>query len=436
MPTSTLDKKITIAHVSSNFERQPLAKPFGFKGGYMKEVWQTVAGMQSASGSHSIGLGTQNVLWSDASVFASHSENGGNALMYAMTEHALQMVKGQSFTSPIALLEQMLEEVFAYGKKVTQNERLRKTFALNALVSVDNAAWLLYAFEHSLQDFDTMIPDAYRPALAHHHPKVISVPAFSYATPVSEMNALAEEGYFLMKLKLGHPGSQGEMLQKDMDKLTEIHQVIGKRKTPHTQDGHIPYYLDLNGRYETKDALLKLLDHARKIGAFDRIIVVEEPFPEENETEVGEVGVLVAADESAHTDEDTLKRIEMGYGAIALKPIAKTLSMTLKMAKVAQEKNIPCFCADLTVNPILVDWNKNVAARLAALPGFEGMGLMENNGHQNYQHWEQMMDYHPMAGAPWTQSKEGVFELTQDFYQHSGGIFKLSEHYQQLCKVT
>ena len=53
----------------------------------------------------------------------------------------------------------------------------------------------------------------------------------------------------------------------------------------------------------------------------------------------------------------------MGYQAIALKAIAKTLSMTLKIAKVAHDHNVPCFCADLTVNPILVEWNRAVAAQ-------------------------------------------------------------------------
>ena len=79
MPTT----EITIAAVNSNFEREPLIRPFGFKGGYMTEIWQTVALLRSASGTRKIGLGTQSVLWSDAQVFAAHSESGGNALMFA-----------------------------------------------------------------------------------------------------------------------------------------------------------------------------------------------------------------------------------------------------------------------------------------------------------------------------------------------------------------
>ena len=427
-------KEITLDQVSTNFEREPLATPYGFKGGYMTTVWQAVTRLQDTSGTHSIGLGTQNVLWSDARVFVDHSENGGNALMYAITERATQLVKGQTFTSPIELQERIFDEVYAYGQQITNNPKLRKTFALNALVAVDNAAWLLYAAENDLRQFDEMIPEAYRPALSHRHPKVVSIPSFSFATPVEQMKQLADEGYFFMKIKFGHPGTQREMIEKDKAKLTQIHRAIGSGTTAYTADGKIPYYLDMNGRYESKDTLLELLDHARSIGAFDQIVVVEEPFPQEYEAPVDDVGVRVVADESAHTDGDVLTRIQMGYRGIALKPIAKTLSMTLKMAKVAHENNIPCLCADLTVNPILVDWNKNIAARLAPVPGFEAAGLMENNGHQNYRNWSKMLSYHPYPNASWVTARDGVFPLDDDFYQKSGGIYAPSAHYEQLFR--
>ncbi|MEZ4829862.1 MAG: hypothetical protein R3C61_26810 [Bacteroidia bacterium] len=57
-----------------------------------------------------------------------------------MTERALQMLKGQTFTDPMKLLDELLPEVLAYGKTITRNPDLRTTFALNALVAVDNAA--------------------------------------------------------------------------------------------------------------------------------------------------------------------------------------------------------------------------------------------------------------------------------------------------------
>jgi len=423
---------ITVSRVGANFEREPLIRPFGFKGGYMSEIWQTVARLESASGRRGTGLGTQNVLWSDAAVFAAHSESGGNALMFALTEWALQQIKGQSFASPVELLDAIWRDVLAYGKKITGHAGLRETFALNALVGVDNAAWLLFAAEHGIAAFDDLIPAAYRPALAHRHARVASIPLMAYNIPVDEMKAAVDQGCFFMKIKIGQPGTQAEMLAKDKARLTEIHRAIGHATTPYTQNGKLPYYFDANGRYESKDALLQLLDHAKAIGAFEQIALIEEPFPEELEIDIRDIPTRVAADESAHTDRDALKRIQMGYSAIALKPIAKTLSMSLKIAQVAHEHGVPCFCADLTVNPILVEWNKAVAARLAPFPGL-GLGLLETNGHQNYRHWETMRAHHPLLPqAPWAQTQRGVFELGADYYAQSGGIFAASPHYDSM----
>jgi L-alanine-DL-glutamate epimerase-like enolase superfamily enzyme len=425
-------KKITISAVSSNFEREPLIRPFGFKGGYMREIWQSVSWLQSQSGAHSIGLCTQSVLWSDASVFASHSESGGNSLMYAITEKAMQMVKGQTFVSPVDLLDNILPEVYAYGQKVTSNQNLRKTFALNALVGLDNAAWLLFAKENSITTFDGLIPREYRPALASQHKKVAAIPLMAYTIPINEIKSATDEGYFFMKIKIGQPGTQEEMLDKDMARLSEIHKAIGNVATSHTKSGKLPYYFDANGRYEKKETLLKLLDHARKIGAFDQIAIIEEPFPEEMEIDVSDIPVRLASDESAHTAEDAIKRIDMGYKAIALKAIAKTLSMTMKIAQVAHERHIPCFCADLTVNPVLVEWNRNVAARLAPFPGIGELGLLESNGHQNYSNWDKMMNYHPLKDASWVKAKNGIYETGPDYYKTGGGIFDPMPHYEAM----
>ncbi len=422
---------ITIARVGSNFEREPLVRPFGFKGGYQSEIWQSAVRIESAAGRAGLGLGTQGVLWSDAHVFAGHSESGGNALMYAVTEHAAQLLKGRSFTDPVALLEEIRHEVYAYAKKITEHPGLRETFALNALVGVDFAAWQLYAAERGITTFDDLIPAAYRPALAARHARVASIPLMAYAVPIAELQAAVEAGYFFMKIKIGQPGTQAEMLEKDKARLSAIHAAIGQTRTPCTASGKLPYYLDANGRYESKDALQRLLDHARAIGAFDQIALVEEPFPEELEVDIRDIPARVAADESAHTDADALKRIQMGYTAIALKPIAKTFSMSLKIARLAHERGVPCFCADLTVNPLLVEWNKAVAARLAPFPGL-GLGLVETNGHQNYRHWERMRSYHPAPDAPWARTQRGVFELDADYYARSGGIFDPVPHYEAM----
>jgi len=104
--------KIRIKNVTANFEREPLT-PYHFKGSFVTELWQSVARLKSESGFTKIGLGTQSVLWSDSKVFAAHSESGGNALMYAMSERALQMMKWNSFANPIELLDTILPEVYA-----------------------------------------------------------------------------------------------------------------------------------------------------------------------------------------------------------------------------------------------------------------------------------------------------------------------------------
>ena len=289
----------------------------------------------------------------------------------------------------------------------------------------------LYAAENGITSFDDLIPPAYRPALAARHARVACIPLMAYAVPVEEIRGAVDDGFFFMKIKIGQPGTQAEMLEKDKARLTAIHAAIGGARTPWTANGRLPYYFDANGRYESKDTLLRLLDHARAIGAFDQIALLEEPFPEELEIDIRDIPVRVAADESAHTDADALRRIEMGYTAIALKPIAKTFSMSLKIARLAHERGVPCFCADLTVNPVLVEWNKAVAARLAPFPGL-GLGLLETNGHQNYRNWEAMRAHLPAPEAPWTRPQRGVFELDADYYARSGGVLAPLPHHEKL----
>lgn len=426
---------IHIKTTTCNFEREPLIAPFGFKGRYLTELWQTVALMESRDGAVGLGLGTQSVLWSDARVFGENSEAAANSLMYLLTAHALKLAETMSFETPFELLDALLPEVHEYGRRVTSNPDLRLTFALNALVAVDNAAWQLYCAGHRVTGFDDMLPPDIRPVLGARHSSIGCIPLMTYGVGLPDIVKEAQNGHFLLKIKIGSDpdkdGDQEKMLAWDIARLTSIHAELKDLHTPHTDSGRILYYLDANGGYDSKDRLMRLLDAAGKIGALDRIVLLEEPFPEEVELDVSDIPARLAADESAHSDEDALKRIQMGYRAIALKPIAKTMSMSLRMAKLAAERNVPCFCADLTVNPILVDWNKNVAARLAPLPGVK-IGVVESNGAQNYRNWETMKSYHPCAGAPWIDPVDGVFDLNEDFYSRSGGILEISEHYRAL----
>ncbi|MBR3922577.1 MAG: hypothetical protein IKJ45_05655, partial [Kiritimatiellae bacterium] len=45
-------KSITIAKTGCGFEREPMVRPFGFKGGFLTEEWIVSAYVRSTSGKH------------------------------------------------------------------------------------------------------------------------------------------------------------------------------------------------------------------------------------------------------------------------------------------------------------------------------------------------------------------------------------------------
>jgi hypothetical protein len=413
---------MTVTDVDLQITREPLTKPFGFKGNYFTEKWICRADLEDTSGFRASGLGGLAVLWSDGEVFKAHSEVGGNILMAAMLEYALQQAKKPPFETPMDLLDRVLPEVHEFGRMVTKKPDLRKTFALNSLVALDNAAWMLYANNLHTNSFDDIIPANYRSAFTCRHSRLESVPLISYGRDIEEVVRLADGGTFFFKIKIGAPGNPQEMLQADKDRLKEIHLAIGDRQTEYTDDGHIRYYLDANGRYPSIEYLSDLLDFTRTIGMFDQIAILEEPLPEENPQPVGDLGITVAVDESIEGPSDLERKYQLGYRAAALKPAGKTLSMTLRIAQAAADRNMQMYVADSTCPPLLVDWNKNVAARLPALPGIK-LGLMESNGAQNYCNWDKLMSEHPSRDGAWLQPAEGVFTLDEEFYHTSGGIF-------------
>lgn len=419
---------IHVTTSGSNFEREPLVRPFGFKGNYLTELWQVAVRLQAASGAVGTGLATQSVLYGDAELFAAHPEAGGNALLYVLTNKALELIRSTPFRNPPELLEAVLPPLTDAAVQLT-GRAVNPNFILNALVAPDNAAWLLYAAEHGITSFDGMLPDEFRPALRHRNSRIAILYQVSYNMPVADIVAAAREGFFVFKIKTGHPGTQEDMLRLDMERLSAIHTALKDLRTPHTANGKLVYTMDANARYEKKETLLRYLDHARKIGAFDQVLLYEEPLAESNTEYVGDAGVRIAADDSLHTLHDVQMRLEQGYGALVLKGIAKTLSLSLAMAKLADERHVPCLCSDLTVNPILVNWHKNLAARLAPFPGI-GMGLMETNGDANYCNWPAMKAYAPYWSAP----QQGVFHLDEAFYQRSGGIFEPAAHYEKMFR--
>ena len=138
--------------------------------------------------------------------------------------------------------------------------------------------------------------------------------------------------------------------------------------------------------------------------------------------------VRVTGDESAHSAQDVARLTgKMGYGAIALKPIAKTLSVSLEMARQAMRNGAVCFCADLTVPPVMLDWNMSMASRLPLLPGMK-VGVVESNGSQNYPEWKRLDGLCPVPDAPWRTPEAGVFHLGERFFSDSG-ILRIPDAY-------
>ncbi|MFA6913318.1 MAG: hypothetical protein WCQ61_09420, partial [Proteiniphilum sp.] len=83
-------------------------------------------------------------------------------------------------------------------------------------------------------------------------------------------------------------------------------------------------------------------------------------------------------------------------------------------------------------NPVLVEWNKNVASRLKTFPGLEQIGLMESNGHQNYVNWQSMEQRTPFFTEPWHKVKGGFYHTSDQFYKQGGGIFDPIPYYEKM----
>lgn len=351
--------------------------------------------------------------------------------MYAVTEYALKKIEGKSFKTPFEAFDEIFLSVYKYAVDITGLEKLSKTFVLNALVAVDFAMWQLFMKENKKTFND--ISSFYNQKQSF----LANIPLITYSTSIDEVIELAKNNTPLLKIKIGSDpnknGSIEEMLCWDKNRVLQIHTAVEKIKTTHTQTGNILYYLDANGRYDTKETLLELLDFLKEKGILERVILLEEPFSEENKTDVKDLPITIAADESAHGMEELEERFRLGYKALTLKPIAKGLTMSVRMAEFARKNNMACFCADLTVNPLMVSWNQCVAARLSALEGM-CVGVVESNGAQNYVNWEELKKYHPMYGSSFIEEENGGYILDEEFYENDGGILKISEYYDKLSE--
>lgn len=419
--------KIAIEQAACAYEPELFKTAFGFKGNKLTGVWQTVVALWDGQ-ELGLGLGVQSVLWSDSAVFAAYGEEKSNELMFQITGYAVRMLRGTIFSEPTQILDFVFEPCYAYAKEITGMD-VTETFVLNALVPLDMAAWQLWARKTNAPDFEEVFKGTNRCE------QLANIPLITYGVPVETVVEMAKQGTCLFKIKLGcDPDGDGDpekMLRWDKERAGAIHRALRDIPTPHTETGHILYYFDANGRYDTKERLKDLTDFLKQERIADRTVLFEEPFAPDNEVFVGDLGIPFAADESAHSLKDVQRRIALGYKAVTLKPIAKTLTVTMRMAQAAKKSGVSCFCADLTVNPLMVEWNKNFAARLDLLPGMK-IGVVESNGAQNYIRWEEMKCYIARAG---TESDAAIYTLDREFYDRAGGLFEISEHYLDLIRT-
>ncbi len=416
--------KIKEAHLA--YEKEKFKASFGFKGSKLTGVWQTAVRLSDGA-NIGLGLGVQSVLWSDSRVFSAYGEEDSNRLMLKVTEFAVNMVKGMDFSDPRELLYTVLPEAYKYAKEAVSKD-VSKTFVLNALVPIDLAAWMLYQKEKGFISFDSIYKGTKKAET------LANIPLITYSTPIADVVEMSKNGTGIFKVKLGADpegdGDLNKMLSWDKARIKSIHNALKEFYTPYTEKGSPVYYFDFNGRYDTKDRLISLIEFMDKEDVIKSTVLLEEPFDEKNKVYLGDIPLSFAADESVHSVEDVKERISLGYNTVTLKPIAKTLTMSIDMADYAINKGAQCFCADLTVNPVMVEWNKNFAARLPFIKGMK-TGIIESNGAQNYVNWDKMLTYLNYKDNGFGSS---CFTLDDEFYSSNGGIFEISKHYNDLFK--
>lgn len=429
-------KQIKIEDVSLSLIREKLKKPFGFKGRHIEELWQSVCAIKTGDFT-AVCPATQSVLWSDGNVFEAHTPDESNTLMYNTTRYALELIKGRTFITPDLLIDSLLAPLRDYADTVCKR-KVKTTFLLNSLVGVDIALWSLYARENGINSFDGIIPDYARDALSCRHDRLAHIPLISYNVTDKEIKKILDAKTGILKIKIGncvdktsHERDMKSMLEWDKERLLAIHRIAQEYETDLTKNGKVAYYLDANGRYDTKNRLWELVYFMDKHKILDRTAIIEEPFDEEtlnnSDIFVGDFPVAINADESAHSEEDLAHRIKQGFGSVALKPIAKTLSVSFKMASAMKKAGGQCLCADLTVNPYLAEWNKQFASRIPPLSALN-TGCVEVNGNENYETWGEQTRLLP-GKIKYKDIINGCFECDGEFYKNSGELFSKNGYF-------
>ena len=400
--------------------KEPLIAPFGFKGRYIDTLWHTVVKGESdtcVAASPSV----QSVLWSDDKVFEAFDHDEANEKMQSITKYALSLVEGQNLMRPDIFLKNTLPNIKAKADEICGLD-VKTTFVLNSLVGFDIMLWSLWARERGITAFEGIIPEYASKFMTNKNKTLAHIPLVSYGVRLDDVKELLDEKTAVLKIKIGYKSPEADTHEEDMEKMLawdkrrifDIHNIAKNYTTDLTDDGHVKYYLDANGRYDTIERLEELLDYVEMIGALDEIILLEEPFAMGSDIDVSGVKVVVAADESAHCTEDVERMASLGYKAVALKPIAKTMSETFRMIEAAEKGGMSCFCADLTVCPLLVLWNMQFASRIKPLKGLN-CGCIEVNGDVNYPDWEDMKAFLP-KGTTLEEPSDGRFTLDDSFF--------------------
>jgi hypothetical protein len=425
---------VRVANAELRLRREKFARPFGFKGSAFHEKWTPLVRLEDDAGHAAIGVGGLAPLWSDARVFTARGEEQSNKLQLAVLEEALRLTRGRECSDPIALQDAIIEEVHAHARGITGLDDLRTTFTLVALAALDYAAWLLAARGAGIAAFDGLVPERFRAYLSQRQEYVALAPAVGYTLPEEKLRELLERGAHVLKIKIGHPGDEAEMLRRDVEWLDRIHALASGFETEMTDSGRVLYYLDANGRYERKETMTRLLDHCERTGILERVILVEEPFSRPDELDVHGLPARFAGDESVESAADVATRVEQGYGALAVKTAGKTVSRCFRMVEAVAGLGALPFVADNACVPVAVDWNRNFAARLPAFPGLPGQ-LLESNGPENYAHWEELLAELPFPTAPWLRPRRGAFVLGDEYYATGGGIFQTPTAYARLFET-
>ena len=96
-----------IVKTDLEFVREKLKSPFGFKGRYLDELWQTVA-LVATERHTAVAPATESVLWSDGAVFGENPPAAANALMMTVTARALRLLEGRELVRPDLMLDALL----------------------------------------------------------------------------------------------------------------------------------------------------------------------------------------------------------------------------------------------------------------------------------------------------------------------------------------